>query len=772
MRGRPYAVRVLAILALPAALTTIATAEESPGASRNVRDSETPLAEILVTARRRKEVAQEVPISLSVRAGQRLEEGHSLRLQEIAQTVPNLSPQILNPRQASIAIRGLGRNPANDGLESSVGVFVDGVYLGRPGMAVLDYFDIDTIEILRGPQGTLFGKNTTAGLLNITTRAPTDHFEAFAQATMGNQSYAQVHGAISGPLITDALSGRLSAFSTTRDGFVRSTQQDTDLGDFNRDSVRAQLAWQASDAFELRLIGDYSDQDERGPGLVLVDPSVVLEDGSIRPNNFLDRTARAGYTPQFEPFERRNAGDATQRVGAENGGVTAHALWRLGDYTLTSITAWRMWDFRPRTDNDFTPLDVQPQLHFEVSDEQFTTELRLTSAAHGPMDYQAGVFLFEQNLRSDFVATYGEAAADFAQRGLPASALDDFEVRTLSRPETRSAALYGQTNWRLAEPLSLSAGLRWTHEEKEAHIQRTSSGGAPLSATDTAAQDWRDRLGREVSVRPRVDEGFMSALLALTYRLNGDVTTYASASRGAKSGGINIAIVPSGINQTLEPEIATSYEVGLKARWNKLSLDIGLFDTQVEGYHATVRDPVRAAIFLANAGEVRTRGIELEAVYQPNPALQLTLAGGSADARFTSFRNAACPPETVGRTTCDFTRSRVPGAPPWTLNFGAQYTMPIGSGRSEAYAGADWFHAADYQLELSSYTRIEAYDVVNARIGIRSASGRWDMWLWGRNILDKDYFTWLGVGGSFNTGVVAGLVADPRTYGASLRMSY
>lgn len=769
---RGHCLLVFSLLTLASSAALAGEIRKSAQVENAQHAGEPNIAEVIVTARKREEAAHNVPVSLSVRSGDELERAQSQRLQEIAQTIPNLSIEVLNPRQASIAIRGIGRNPANDGLESSVGVFVDGVYLGRPGMAVGDYFDVDRIELLRGPQGALFGKNTTAGLLNITTRAPTDSFETFAHATLGNESYLQLHGAVSGPLFKAGLSGRLSALTTQREGFIHNTQHNIDLGEFNRNAVRAQLAWRSADSFDVRVIGDYSDQDEAGPGLVLVDPGVRMEDGSTRTNNFLDRSARAGYSPRFQPFERRNVGDAPQRLVSENGGVSVQARWRLGVHTLSSITAWRMWNYRPRSDSDFTPLDIQPQLHFEVADEQVSTELRVASDLGGRVDYQLGMYLFVQELSSEFVTSYGAHAADFLQPGLPASALQGFEVRTLGEPETRSGAAFGHVEWKLTERLALSAGLRWTTEVKEGEISRSSGGGTPLGPSDATLRATRDRLGGEVSVYPRLDEDFTSGLLSLSYRFGTDALAYASASRGAKSGGINVAIVPSGISQILEPEVVTSYEIGLKKRWSELSVDLVLFDMYVDDYHATVRDPVRAATFLTNAGEVRTRGFELEAFYRPNFSFELTLAGGLANARFTSFRSAACPPETVARTSCDFTGSRVPGAPPWTTNLGATYQLGLGSSGHTAYVAGNWFHAAGYQVELSSYTNIDAYDVVNLRVGVRSESKRWDAWLWARNLLDRDYYASLGAGGTFNSGVVYGLLADPRTYGASITVSY
>lgn len=754
-----------ALSATPFCHVESAASEEGPTA----RDATGPsIAEVIVTARKRPEAARDVPVSLSVRSGEQLERALVQRVQEIAPTVPNLAVSVLSPRQASVAIRGIGRNPANDGLEGSVGVFLDGVYLARPGMAVADFIDLERIEVLRGPQGTFFGKNATAGVLSFETRSPTDAFEAYAQASLGNASFQQLHGAVSGPL-TDDWSARLTALMTRRDGFVSSSRGD--LGEFNRNAVRAQLAWRPSESFDLRLTADYSDQDEDGAGVVLVHSGVTMEDGSTRPNSFLDRTARAGYTPEFEPFARRNTGDAEQRVRSEQGGFAVHARWGLGDHTLTSITAWRMWNSRPRSDGDHTPLDIQPELHFEVSDEQVTSELRLASPDEGVFDYQVGLFVFGQNLRSDFVIRYGEHAADFAQAGLPARALDGFGVRTRGHPRTRSAAVFSHLNWDLTPRLALSGGLRWTTEEKQASIQRTHSGGAPLLPTDDAARSFRERLGSRAVIAPEIDEDFTSGSVSLSWRFAPQTLTYLSVSRGAKSGGVNVAIPPSGIDQTLDPEVATSFEVGLKQSWLNAVLELTAFDMRIDDYQATVRDPFRAATFLANAGEVRTRGVELEGAWTPAANLQLNLAAGFAQAEFESFRQAACPPETVGRTACDLSGERVPGAPPWTVALSAAYEFPFGSA-NEAFVEGEWFHAARYQMELSRYTTIRSYDVLNARIGVRNRSARCEAWLWIRNALDEDYYALLSAGGAFNSGVVYGLTADPRTYGLSVRLNY
>ena len=652
-----------------------------------------------------------------------------------------------------------------------MGVYLDGVYLGRIGMIVTDLLDLERIEVLRGPQGTLFGKNATAGAVNIITRKPTHDTEGWAELTGGDYALRQFKGAISGPVGSDKLAYRLSGFGVRRQGFTEDTTLGTRLADLNRVGARAQLLWTPSASTSVRLIADYASQDEAGPGYLLINPNVYFADGSVRPNNFLDRARRAGYTPVFDPEARQTDAEAPQRFQSDQAGVSLEADWRLADLTLTSITAWRDWYFHPQNDGDGTVLRVQPVLGTDARDWQVSEELRLASVREARFDYLLGTLVFMQSLRSLALTTFGPQAADYFRPGLPSYVLNDYSVETVADPRTQSYAAFGQASWRPNDRGELTAGLRWTGENREALINRSSSGGAAVSPTDGAAVSARALLGGAAQADVHTSEGFLSGLLSFNWHLSKDVMAYASAARGAKSGGINVAVVPAGIPQRVGPEVATSYELGMKSEWlaQRVQINVSVFSTYVSDYQATVRDPIRGATFLTNAGAVRSRGFEVESRYRPIPELTLTLAGGWNDAHYTSFKSAPCPPEYSDKGTCDFSGQRVAGSPPWTVSSTLSYRTPIRNGRLVAFTDLDFLHSAGYQSDLSYSTYIEGYNLVNVRLGLGSSRDTWSLTFWVRNVFDAVYYTTQSTGGSFNVGVDFGLLGDPRTYGVSLR---
>jgi iron complex outermembrane receptor protein len=732
------------------------------------------LDEVVVSARKRAENAQDVPISMSVRNGQELADDNSFRMQDVLRSMPNVSTEIQQPRQTSIVIRGLGKNPANDGLEASVGIFLDGVYLGRSGMATNDLIDVERIEVLRGPQGTLFGKNTTAGALNIVTRQPGEHFEASAQASLGSNGFSQLSGALNTPLVPQRLSFRLSAFGTNRTGFVFGDPLNRHLGELDRRGARAQLLWTPAGNTRVRFIADYYSQDEDGPGYQLVDPGIIMADGSLRPNNFLDRSARAGYIPEIDAFARRSDADAMQRIVTDQAGFSAQADVHFGEHRLTSISAWRKWKFRPQNDGDFSALDILPESGVTSQHAQFSQELRLSSASDGPFDYMLGAYLYFQELESAANSLYGVHAADFMTDGLTPLALDGFRVNTTANPETDSYAAFVQSTWRPSPAWELTAGARWTSEWRTARISRTSTGGVALPVTSTSAIAARERIGGLVTSDVETDEDFVSGLLSARFAINEDTMAYLSLARGAKSGGINVAVVPPGVDPTLDPEIANTIEVGWKSRWlaDKLQLNVAVFWMDVDDYQTTFRDRIRNTFYLTNAGSVRSRGLEFESRYRPVPNLDLSLAAGWHDASFTSFTNAPCPVETVNPTVCNFTGERVPGSPPWSATGVMHYDFPLRVSGHRMFSQLEYTHKAAHKLDFSEYTREESHGLASLQLGIQGRDDRWRVWLWGKNLLDENYFVTKATSGIFASGAVIGLLADPRTYGLSARARF
>ena len=253
-----------------------------------------------------------MPISIIAVSGQQLDRSHTYLLTDVVQLIPNMQLQFINPRQTAFSIRGLGNNPASEGLETSVGLYLDGVYISRPGMLTSDLYDIEQITVLRGPQGTLFGRNTTAGALSISIRKPERTFKSNVEFSAGNFGLIQARGSVTGPL-SPTLSGRLSAFYTGRDGTAENIYTGAAVNNQNKVGARVQLYLRASEAFDLRLTADFSHQQENG-AQALVDPGLTLANGSTRPNNILVRSARFGYTPIFDPFAREVNIDQLQAI--------------------------------------------------------------------------------------------------------------------------------------------------------------------------------------------------------------------------------------------------------------------------------------------------------------------------------------------------------------------------------------------------------------------------------------------------------------------------
>jgi iron complex outermembrane receptor protein len=260
----------------------------------------------------------------------------------------------------------------------------------------------------------------------------------------------------------------------------------------------------------------------------------------------------------------------------------------------------------------------------------------------------------------------------------------------------------------------------------------------------------------------------------VTWHFREDMNAYLSAARGAKSGGVNAAILPTGADLTVDPEIALGFEAGLKSQWlaDRLQFNISAFHTTIDGYQASIRDRVIGATYLANAGKVRTVGAETEVIYRPVARITLAAGVGYNDARYESFRNAACPPELDNQASCDYSGQRVAGAPPLTINGSIAYEAPIADTQYRFRTLVDFSHADGFRAELSRSTWIAERDLVNLRAGIGTADDSRELTVWVNNLLDESYYSGMAVVGPAGTGVALGLPGPPRTVGLSLNLRY
>ncbi|HHE8170928.1 TPA: TonB-dependent receptor [Pseudomonas aeruginosa] len=775
--GSDYALALLLALggALPAsAADAPAPAEEAPPLASSVPDkADTALGKVTVTARRREEDSQKVPTPITVLGGETLEAQRISRVQDLQQVLPSVNVAYIHARQSSVAVRGIGNNPASDGLEGSAGIYLDNVYLGRPGMAVFDLLDIEQLELLRGPQGTLFGKNTTAGVLNISTRAPTFTAERTVEVSGGQDGYFQGRGTVSGPL-GETLAGRLSAYRTRDDGYIKNIHDDNYLNGGERQGARGQLLFEPNEDFSLRWIADYNEEDSSNG-------SMVVYGGAER---FWQRAALVGASPLRDPQRRKVNINGRQHVSVHQGGSSLEANWNLaGGYRLTSISAYRYWHFTPANDEQLNVSAIN-DTGVEVHDRQFSQEIRLASPTGGAFDYVVGAYAFRQNLGNKTFTSYGPLA-DLYLLGANLGALNDTYSKANGKIETDSFALFAQGTWHLTERLDFTAGLRGTYEEKNAKVERFAPlGGAAVGGVGAAVRN--GQLGAYDSGDLSQYNFAPSALLNLSYQFSDDLLGYASLSHGEKSGGVNLAVgsAPSAGADSLlvGPERANDAELGLKSTLfdRRLLLNANLFWTGIHGYQATTLyqapGSTQLVQVLANAGSVRSRGLEFEATALPLRGLTLNFNGSYNDVTYLSFKDAPCPAEVSTRpgapSSCDLSGQRVVGASKWIANLNGEYQWRLDD-RLQPYVSASYAYrsAAEGTLDNSDLSKIDGYALVNLAAGLRSdlGDGQLDTSVWLKNAFDKDYYlsAFASINGSYTASV-----GQPRTLGVSLRYDF
>ncbi len=621
------------------------------------------LETVTVTTRRREESSQDVPTPMSVVSGQNLETQRVYRIQDLQQLVPSVNVAYMHARQSSVSIRGLGNNPASDGLEGSVGLYIDNVYLGRPGMAVFDLMDIEQLEVLRGPQGTLFGKNTTAGVINISTRAPSFTPERSIETSVGEDGYFQTKGTISGPL-NDQLAGRFSAYRTRSDGDIKNEYDGHDLNGGSREGFRAQLLFKPNEDFNLRWIGDYNEEDSSAGTRVLYNTGPTINGVNL----YESRASAAGATLVNGRHRKVNL-DNDQHVTVHQGGTSVEANWTLpSDFTLTSVSSYRFWNFTPRNDDGLN-VPASYNAGVSVEDKQYSQEFRLASPKGEFFDYVVGAYYFGSDLDNKSFSYYGPQADIW--NGTPAGSLANVTSIGNGHIQTDSFALFAQGTWHLSERLDFTAGVRGTYEEKNASVGRNAPVGG-VAVAGAAANARRGRAGVYDSGDLNQYSSSPSGLLNLSYRITDDVLGYATLSHGEKSGGVNLAVgsaPTAGADSLLiGTERANNAELGFKSTlWDRrLQLNANVFWTQVNAYQTNAYDAANRVQYLTNAGSVRSRGIEFESTWVPLRGLTLNFNGSYNDVSYLSYKDAPCPPEVSqapgAPASCDLSGHQVVGA--------------------------------------------------------------------------------------------------------------
>ncbi|MFY7837054.1 MAG: TonB-dependent receptor [Novosphingobium sp.] len=746
---------------------------------------------IVVTAsRRRDEDVQDVPVAISVISSAALEKRGDFTLGQIQQQVPSLQVFSFNPRNTNINIRGLGSNVAltNDGLENGVGFYIDNVYFGRVGLSQFDLVDLQSIEVLRGPQGTLFGKNTTSGVINITSRKPGFAPELSAEASLGNYGFRQIRASASTGIVPDLLAVRLSGAISGNDGFLFNKTTNRRAQNYRNESVRGQLLFTPHPDLEVRIIGDYATQEQDHVLSVFAGLHTTYADGTTIANNFAQRAARfPGYAlPSFRPFDRIGEADSHYQSNMEGYGVSGEVNWDFGNAALTSITAYRWWDWNPANDGDSTSLPITTKAQQANRQRQFSQELRLASKGNRTVDYVIGAYYFWQIVKGYGATRYGPAAALWnlptANQTIANAALDGFEANSTSTPETRTFALFGQTDWHLSDVLTLTTGLRWTHEKKAGAFNQFWVDGADLSvfspAQITAINAIRTQFNPVTSFSTRFSENNLSGLVTLNWKVSPDANVYASYSRGNKSGGLNLTALPLGIAPEVAPEKVDAFELGFKSQFldRRATFNAAAFWTEIRDYQTAITEQVPNTVnvrqYIANIPKVRSRGVEGDLAFTASDHLSFTASASYTDAKYVEYRNAPQAVENLNLGGIqDLSGKPLSGVPKFAWSVGADASAPLGDlgGRAlNLYAHADYAHRSSFNTSAtnSAWAQVPGFGIANARFGLKTEDGLWDLSVWARNLFDKDYFLNLSAA---NTGVVTAQAGEPRTYGVTLR---
>ncbi len=814
---------------------------------------------VIVTARRRAENSQDVPVSLQAISGETLERKGTIDLQSLIAQTPGLSSTGGNPRNFSVLIRGIGYAPtAADGLDNAIGVYIDGVYQARPGQVLQDLVDVSSFEILRGPQGTLFGRNAAAGALNITTNKPSFTPSETFEVSAGNYSFFQGKAILTGP-ITDNIAYRTVIYGTVADGwlptpfkvsfrnaaaqegiYAPTASNQTVTGGTGRWGVRQQFLINASDKLSINITGDLVVENDSsagfssgggittlfGPGNWGINTTAAQQATVTKALAALGNLRSYGgvqnWIPTVNPYA--DITNNANRTHTTNGGVSVTADYDFGFATLTSISAWRMWDFHPPQDSDASPLDIYDNEAISRSD-QYSEEVRLASNGPGPVEWQGGVFLYYSKLQDHYqIHQFGADVIPWynAYKGsvvIPlsfASQLTGAQIIENTTVQDQDAAAYGQATWHIDDRFDLTGGLRYTYDRK--------SGGSPVDTSrlpqtlpagvsNATLNTFYKAIGA-IFVNPGISyttpgfyttgtssvpaatgyplnastsSGNLSGSASLSYKITPDILAYAAFSNGFQAGGLDLNNGSAIASQVaVNPTITDNYEIGVKSELfdHRLVLNLTAYQEVLYGFQTSISyllpdgTTYRGA---TNAGNIRARGIEWDATAILGDGIRVTFDGAYNDAIYQKALSLPAPAELSynGVSTVNATGQVAPFSPKLSVAVTPSWDFQIGP-HEEFYSYAQYSYTSDYSTGVtqSIYTQVPGESNLNLRAGVLLEDGRYDVSVFANNALDaKNIASQALLAAPSGAGVTAYLgrtvsYNPPARYGITLRAKF
>ncbi len=762
------------------------------------------IEDIIVTANKRPENVQKVAAAISAFSGAQLEANNITNLTDIARITPGLQVySSINARNTTVAIRNFGTGGTNPGLESDVGIFLDGIYLPTAATTLNNLTDIATVEVLRGPQGTLAGRNTPVGEVVVTTRAPTKEFEARIEGELGNFDHRKVAGYIGGGL-TSNVAARLSFWSDTHSGYIKNTQTNTYVQTGDNWGVRGRLRWEPDDQTTVDFIGAYTRLKYDGFFAADIDPfglggvvgRIGTPQSSYGPNstydfqtswNALYPDARLRFPGKFETEgDTTGLGNTTTTYG---GSVEVDR--DLGFATLSNIFGYNVVDDKTRPATNTLPVNALPGYRNSTQWTSISDELRIVSTGSHFIDYVAGLYYYHQDLDFLIEAPVGRAA-NLSVAGLTLTpgqtGVNDLHVKT------SSIAGYGQLTANFTPSFRVTVGGRYSHDRKRgvfAAFNREPDGSLCAGAVGSQPSCTLVNLVfAPLSYDQSLSENELTGMATVQYDLAPRVMVYATAANGFKNGGFVTQ------RQSLAAEKSENYEIGLKSTFfdNRLLFNVDVFRMIIKDLQQSSLAPGATSYFYQNAGRIGQYGVEADLRFNPTKSLSLTGSLAYIDAKFDSYPNAPCvtgypyagapvPAGSPPRNTsgpfvgaCDQTGFTPPNSPKWTWSTGARYQHDLAGTSLQGFVqgnvhGSSGQYLATPSLDPRSYQ--SAYVLVDANVGVQSADERWKIQIYARNLTNRGYFqaiTNMGAAGVYRVGGQApngymGYWGTPRTFG-------
>ncbi len=738
------------------------------------------LEEVIVTAQKREQSLQDVPVAVTAFTGERLEESGVRDFFEVSNIDPAL---IVGKSQTSttstFSIRGVFTSSQNFGLESSVGLYVDGVYRARQSAMINNLVDVQSVEVLRGPQGTLFGRNTPAGAITMTSVRPDFEGTGFLEATGGDYDLLQLNGAKSLTLADDKLAIRATGFYQERDGFVDAVNiGDEVLEDRDRWGARLQALWLPSDDVSVHVIVDRSEIDEvccavgnwtnnlvaqqLPPGsepVVGSDATVVGLGGTVIPqNDFFDYEVATSFLPTSEN---------------EDTGISVQIDWAMDWADLTSITAYREFDSYDNIDADFYDIDALVRIN-DANQSQFSQEFRISNEGER-LTYVAGLFYFWQELDSETQTIVGEDTGPLV--GVPSFLFPDGSFALdIAEQEHEAYAVFGQVDYNLTDSIVLTAGLRWTHEDKDMTNTFTEENpGLGFAFFPPLAP--RDNVDEEI------DDDQVTGTAKISWFASDDIMFYASYGTGYKAGGINTDRIDPALDVVFDAEESEAFEVGMKADFPEQALRVNV------ALHSTDTDDLQTISFqsvgfaLQNAGTAEAWGGELDVLWQPLNNTTVTLAYAYNDAEYKDFEQGSCwvgtpfhtqqpDPQENGDGSCDRSGGLLSGNPENVVVTSLRQDFNLGSNITAfVYGEYIWFDERMTDVNQDPLKLADEYDIINLRAGLVFENWDAEIVAWGRNIGDEDYTNTIADGVAQDGRMIA-YYNEPSTWGVTLRKNF